>query len=167
MQNQKTYDDLVICPPAASSQAAISFLNNYDGALAFLQSCPPSRGMQRDMAMALAHDVCSAAKYSRRDMLQALAQRLADGRLIIMDRFANPGTHHNFKRKPKLALQSVPATTSPPPKAPPPAAEPDAPPEIDEAAQAQTLKSAADNGKPFCEICEKAKAERARKEVAG
>ena len=55
----------------------------------------------------------------------------------------------------------APMAPPPPPAAPPP---PDAPPDLDNAAQAATLREAARTGVPFCEEC--AKAARAREAAA-
>jgi hypothetical protein len=161
----QSYDSLEICPVSISSLPALSFLHNFEGALAFLLACPPVAGMQRDMVVALTHDVANASKYTRKDRLHAVARRLADGRLTITDRYANKGTLHNFKRLPKVALTSVPAPAALTSlfKAPPSVTI--EVPEIDESAQLQTLKNAAENGIPFCEVCEKAKAEQARSQA--
>lgn len=152
------YDLYTIQSSAAQAKPALSFLHDFAAALAFLRACPPTAAMQQDIHLALTAEVVCAAKYWPRERLHAVAQRLADGRLIIVNRFANRGTFHNFKRPPQPAIQSIPASApaKPAPKATPAVTNA---PEIDESAQVHTLKNAAKEGKPFCEVCEKAKAE--------
>ena len=100
-------------------------------------------------------------KVDDHEVLAALQAALASG--WLQARVSADPAQYRPIGDPKPAPKSAPAPSSAPPRQiqsqPPP------PPEKDfaqEAAQAETLKKAGENGTPFCEICEKMKAERAR-----
>ncbi len=167
MLSSKYYDHLVIKKPGLEDSPAIQFAGNYDAAFAFLRNCPPFSLLSQDMHTALAEDVKTSTKYSRRDMLAALARRLADGRLVVAGRFSHQEQGHNFKRLPKQPAKSVAATPTQKPKPTPKAAAPKQPKnEIDQTAQVQALKDASEQGTPFCEVCEKLKQEQAQQQAS-
>lgn len=106
---------------------------------------------------------------SGQDLVEDLAHRIASGQLRICQRQSLPVQDE------AIVLETAPsaASTAPPPPpvrsrsapiAPPRSEASTLPPNVDAAAMARVLRSAADEGVPFCEVCEEAR--RARETAA-
>ncbi len=115
--NFQFYERLKIEKATAGSSPQISFLNDFQGALAFLRSMPPNSPLRQDIDFILALDSCSHARSFQKDIDHLIAHELATGQLVIVNRYHNPGSFHNFKRRPKEVFDSAPPALPPePPK---------------------------------------------------
>ncbi len=154
-----SFEQLAIRPSNGKFAPVCSFINNFDGALFFLRSCPSHSVIQQDIYSALADERVNSPNYSKSDLFSSVAQLLADGRLIVTNRYTVDVGFDNFKRKPAEPVQSLPPVAPPPPAKPKSAIEfksPKSKPEIDISAQIAILTAARKHAVPFCEVCEKA-----------
>lgn len=122
----------------------------------------------------------NASALSDEEVLAAIGRQLANGRLILVsgastppatgggtDAAAVPQPSAPPRRPPTMAPSSVLPPPRPAPVPSPVAAAPEEFADVEQDSQAATLEQAADSGVPFCEVCEKAKAEAREKATAG
>ena len=103
-----------------------------------------------------------AKKWNDQEILAQVAWQLTEGTLRVAEKRYDVlprGAARGRPTQPTARAEAPPApvTETPPPE---PAPEPTDEENVDAAAQAATLKQAAQDGTPFCEECEKARQER-------
>ena len=107
------------------------------------------------------------AKISDQQLVDDLALQLAQGTMVVMqtphipETFMGPpiGSVEMTPREVEQAAKATPEPQAPPAETPAPAPEPPTLENVNEAAQAEALTQAAEDGAPLCEECEKAKQE--------
>ena len=120
-----------------------------------------------------------AAALSDDEVLASVGRQLALGRLLLISGSATPpasaggvdaGAAPPPSAPPRRPPSMAPSSSLPPPRpgpvASPPAAAPEDFADVEQDSQAATLEQGAQNGTPFCEVCEKAKAQAAAKAAA-
>lgn len=159
---------------SADRYESVVQLRHPDEAQSFLRrhcTRPSALGELRQLAGDLRH---GASAQSDEEVLASVGRQLANGRLILVSGAASPpatgggvdaGAAPPPSAAPRRPPTVAPSAALPPPRpAPAPAPVAAAPEEFADVAQdtqAATLEQAAQSGAPFCEVCEKAKADKA------